>query len=330
MGLVKARDRLVTLSLMLAVGAFTVGGACEANTGAAVQPTTAPARTAKAEQAAPTAEAEEAALASEVEKAASAPAAMQTDVFRVGETVEVQDHTLTVLSVEQQGGRLRVEVQINNTGTEDLIISSILLFAARDSSGEDLEFSFGPGIGSVDGTVLPNDKLKGTLEYKLPAGATGLRLYYTPGLFGEGAIVFALDAEAEQNPFAVPPELADPQEFSRGTVYAVGDAVASGDVVAAMVEARVAGRKLTATFVIHNVGDDDLNVSSIISFEAKDGEGEKGAFSFTLDGQLDGKVLPGDSLRGNVQWEFAAAPVGAKVYFKPELIGGDTIVWAVD
>ena len=73
-----------------------------------------------------------------------------------------------------------------------------------------------------------------------------------------------------------------------------------------------------------------MNVSSIISFEAKDGEGEKGAFSFTLDGQLDGKVLPGDSLRGNVQWEFAAAPVGAKVYFKPELIGGDTIVWAVD
>ena len=98
--------------------------------------------------------------------------------------------------------------------------------------------------------------------------------------------------------------------------------------VVALVESRVSRNKVVATFVIRNTGDDDPNVSSILSFEAKDGEGTKGEYSFSLDGPIDGKLLPGDSLRGNVEWNFAAPPTGVKVYFKPDLIGGDTIVWA--
>jgi hypothetical protein len=339
-------SRFARLVAMLALALAAISAACGSNTGTVTEPTTAPAQTAKAEQleAAPapeaaTAEAPAPEAAAEeapaevveeppAEVAEAAPSPDTVEVFRIGYTIEVQDHTFTVLSVDSSGGKILIEVQINNTGTEDLTISSILLFAAKDSTGQKLAYSFALGAGGVDGIVLGNDKLKGTLAYELPAGATGVRLYYTPDLFAEGAIVVALDSAAEQDPFPVPAELASPQAFANGSVYGVGEAISNGDVVAALIDSQISGNKVVATFVIRNIGNDDLNLSSIISFEAKDGEGTKGEYSLSLDGSIDGKILPGDSLRGNVAWTFSGPPTGVKVYFKPALFGGDTIVWA--
>ncbi len=116
--------------------------------------------------------------------------------------------------------------------------------------------------------------------------------------------------------------------FADGSVYGVGEAISSGDVVAALINSQISVNNIVATFVIRNTGNDDLNLSSIISFEAKDGEGTKGEYSLSLDGSIDGKILPGNSLRGNVEWTFAGPPTGVKVYFKPALFDGDTIVWA--
>lgn len=63
---------------------------------------------------------------------------------------------------------------------------------------------------------------------------------------------------------------------------------------------------LLLDLTIENNGDEELNVSSIASFELKNSSGEKGKYSFStksVTSQLDGSVMSGDSLKGQILYD---------------------------
>lgn len=63
---------------------------------------------------------------------------------------------------------------------------------------------------------------------------------------------------------------------------------------------------LVIDLTIENAGDDELNISSILSFELKTTDGEKADQSIMLDAvqsQLDDTVMPNDTLKGQIAYD---------------------------
>jgi hypothetical protein len=120
----------------------------------------------------------------------SAPA--QATTYKVGDIVQVGDGTIVLNSAALQGGKLQANFTIENKGTTDMNVSSLLSFTAKDSEGTKLESNFMDcGSSSLDGKILPNDKLKGDVCWQ---GATtnSVKIYYEAELFGSGAIVWEI------------------------------------------------------------------------------------------------------------------------------------------
>jgi len=121
----------------------------------------------------------------------SAPAA--ATVYKVGDVVKTGDHTIVLNSAEIQGNKLDANFTIQNNGTTDLNVSSLLSFTAKGSDGTKLEQEFmcGTSSSSLDGKVLPGDKLKGDMCW---SGVTtdSVKIYYEPELFASGAIVWEI------------------------------------------------------------------------------------------------------------------------------------------
>jgi len=112
-------------------------------------------------------------------------------------------------------------------------------------------------------------------------------------------------------------------------VFKVGDLIEVGEHTIVLNSATFKGGVLQANFTIENKGSKDLNVSSLLSFEAKDNEGtklEQGIFD--CGAGLDGKVLPGDKLKGNICWKGATTDI-IKIYYEAELFSAGAVVWEV-
>lgn len=57
---------------------------------------------------------------------------------------------------------------------------------------------------------------------------------------------------------------------------------------------------------IENTGTDELNISSLMSFDLKDTSGEKGSYAFltnSINSQLDGSIMAGDLLKGQIAYD---------------------------
>jgi hypothetical protein len=119
----------------------------------------------------------------------SATTAPSVQVYKVGEIVQVSDQTIVLNSATVNGSTLKANFTVENKGSDDLALSSMLSFSAKNGDGAKLEqdiFECGP---QLDGKVLPGDKVKGDICYK---GATSfpVRLYYQASLLGSGAVVW--------------------------------------------------------------------------------------------------------------------------------------------
>lgn len=111
--------------------------------------------------------------------------------------------------------------------------------------------------------------------------------------------------------------------------YKVGDVVKVEDYTLTLNTADVTGSKLVANFTFDNTGGSkEQIVSSIISFSAKDLDGTKLEFSFCDGSGLDGKVLAGDKLRGDLCWDGVKPDLGLKIYYEVMLSSG-AVVWQV-
>lgn len=113
-------------------------------------------------------------------------------------------------------------------------------------------------------------------------------------------------------------------------VYHMGEVVQINQQTIVLNSAQISGNELQANFTIENKGTEDLNVSSMLSFEAKGNDGtklEQDIFNCTSGG-LDGKILPGDKLKGNICWKGVATDT-VKIYYTADVFGSGATVWEV-
>lgn len=127
--------------------------------------------------------------------------------------------------------------------------------------------------------------------------------------------------EVDAGPTSAPPTL---------QTYGVGDVIQVGDHTIVLNSAGISGDTLKANFTIENKGAEDITVSSMLSFEAKDSEGTKlDQEIFDCGSALDGSVLAGDKLKGDICWSGATTP-SCRIYYKAELFGSGAVVWEVE
>ncbi len=272
---------------------------------------------------------EEGSLASESEASEptepeSGDSQQKFEVYEVGNLIEVEDHTIRLNSVEYQDTVLVANFTVENHGSSDLSVSSMLSFSAKKEDGTKLEQEiFDCGTSGLDGSVLPGDKLRGDICWSGANPDDGIKIYYEASLFGEGAVVWnAIEGVAE------------PLDTGVGTapeveIFQVGDLVEIKDHTIRLNSLEYQGSIMVANFTVENHGDSDLGASSMLSFSAKKEDGtklEQEIFDCGTSG-LDGSVLPGDRLRGNICWSGANPDDGIKIYYEASLFGEGAIVW---
>ena len=112
-------------------------------------------------------------------------------------------------------------------------------------------------------------------------------------------------------------------------VHAVGEVIQVQDHTITLNTATVSSGILKANFTIVNAGNSEMTVSSMLSFSAKDNDGTKlDSSPFDCGSSLDGKVLAGDKLRGDVCWKTTSASP-FKIYYEASLFGSGAVVWQV-
>ena len=121
--------------------------------------------------------------------------------------------------------------------------------------------------------------------------------------------------------------------------YKVGDQIKSGDFVfsvnsvskdqgTAYVKPTAGSIYIIPNVTIQNNGKTKSAVSTLLQMYIKDSEGNKYSPALTTNatGKVDGELLAGDKVKGDVGFEVPLSATGLKFYFTPEWLTGDTIV----
>jgi hypothetical protein len=262
-------------------------------------------------------------VAEEIDSGADSPS--QIEVFHVGDLVQVKSHTIRLNNLEYRGAMLFADFTVENQGDSDIGMSSMMSFSAKKSDGTLLEQEyFDCGTSSLDGKVLPGDRYRGSVCWVGAIAEDGIKVYYEASMFGEGAIVWeAIAGNAE------PVDIPDAQ--LKVNVYRVGDVVQIQDQTIILNSVEFLGNVLKANFTLENLGSTDLNVSSMLSFYARkrDGSSLEQEY-FDCGTSLDGSVIPGDKLRGDICWVGANIGDGIKIYYESELFSEGAAVWMAE
>lgn len=120
---------------------------------------------------------------------APTPTTPPMQINNIGDVVQTGTQTITLNSAQITGGTVQANFTIENKGSESLVISSIISFEAKNSDGTQLNLEMSCGSGSMNGTVLAGDKLKGDICWS-GAITDSAKIYYTPELFGGTVIVW--------------------------------------------------------------------------------------------------------------------------------------------
>lgn len=109
-------------------------------------------------------------------------------LFAVGDIVEVRTHKITLNTLTLTGSVLKANFTIENNGTEDVNVSSMISFFARNPDGTTIEQNIFDCGTSMNGTVIPGDKLKGDICWD--GAQTGAHVFYDATLFSTGMIIW--------------------------------------------------------------------------------------------------------------------------------------------
>lgn len=117
---------------------------------------------------------------------------VQIQTYKIGDIIQVGSSTIVMNSAEISGNRVQANFTIENKGSEDMAISSLIQFSAKDSEGVKLEEEiFDCGSSSMGGTILPGDKLKGDICWTGATTST-VKIYYEANMFSSGAVVWQI------------------------------------------------------------------------------------------------------------------------------------------
>ncbi|MDX9956514.1 MAG: DUF4352 domain-containing protein [Anaerolineae bacterium] len=247
------------------------------------------------------------------------------EIFKVGDLVEVKEHTIRLNRIEYQGSTLIANFLVENQGDADISISSMLSFSAKRADGTKLDQEiFDCDASGLDGTILPGDRMRGSICWSAATPEDGIKIYYEASMFGEGAIVWETVAAVSE------PETASDAEL-RVEISKVGDVIEVKDHTIVLNEVTFSGNVLKATFTVENKGTSDLALSTLLSFNARTRDGSNLEDEiFDCGTSLDGKVLPNDKVRGDVCWSGASAGAGIKIYYEANVFSQSAVVWKVE
>jgi hypothetical protein len=118
------------------------------------------------------------------------PTAPAFEIFGVGDVIQAGNLTVVLNSVEFQGNILVANFTIENKGSEETTISTLIQFSAKDADGSDLEEEiFECGSSSIGGSILPGDKSRGNVCYK-NVRTDNARIYFEPDFLSSQTVVW--------------------------------------------------------------------------------------------------------------------------------------------
>jgi hypothetical protein len=249
---------------------------------------------------------------------------LQQAVYKVGDLIDAGGHYIALTGAEYQNGLLIASFVVGNNSDKQQSISSMASFSAKKPSGEKLDqeiFECTPGL---DGSLVPGDRLIGKICWS--GAEPGTKIYYDASLFSAGMIVWEIaeSTPAQQMDFPEISSLNIQQQM-----FKAGDIVDAGDHKITLNSLTLENGVLKANFTIENDGTEDVNVSSLASFAARNHDGTPLSLNiFECGSSLDGTVIPGDKLKGDICWEGAVA--GARVYYAGSLFSSDTVIWILE
>ncbi|MEJ7652266.1 MAG: DUF4352 domain-containing protein [Chloroflexia bacterium] len=266
-------------------------------------------------------------------KAAQKPSGPQN--FKVGSLINVGDITMVVLGWEEPKGDefnkpeagnkfVAVDLVIVNKGQSAQNLSSLLQMLLKDPTGQqyqpDLLAGSATGVSSLDGTVLPGERLRGTIGFQPPKKAKNLTFVFDAEVFGEGKVFVALG----NKPIAVKPPAKLPGETQQ-KMSKVGETIKADDLNITVNKVSSPkgddfnkpskGNKfLVVDVTITNNGKESADLSTLLQMGIKDATGQKydvdlTASTATGGAAPEGEVAPGEKIRGPVGFQ---VPVNAK------------------
>ncbi|MEN6435175.1 MAG: hypothetical protein ABFD58_05075 [Anaerolineaceae bacterium] len=245
--------------------------------------------------------------------------------FSVGDIIELPDQIIVLTGAEFKGSVLVADFVIGNTSDEFISISSMLSFYARSADGTNLDTEFFDCGTSIDGPIAPGDKLRGRVCWE--GAAPGTKIYYEENRFDTGAIIWEINESIPNSDLAIP-EI-DKLVYS-GESFNVGEEVSFESEKVVLNTAEIKNGILIANFSVYATGTEEINVSSMLSFDAQDKTGRNLSQSYfdCPSGGLDGTVQPGDVLKGNICWEDATS--GTKLIYEYDLFDSEYAIWIID
>jgi hypothetical protein len=289
------------------------------------------------------------------EKEEAPTASSKVETYEIGDVIQVKDHTIILNEVTVRGKRLKANFTVENKGDDEIAISSIMSFSAKDAEGTKLEQEmFDCSSSSLNGKLLAGDKIKGDICWK-GLSTDSAKIYYEASLLGSGAVVWevtGLALSVGQQPTATPESPTNTPE-AKGTteqkptntpestatleptatpepLLELGDTdeVGGYSLTAMSVEDPakpgrlydpVEGKKLIAVdVIIANVSGDKPAGTNPLSATLVDTEG----FVYDpelggVDGQLDMVDLnPGERIRGWIAFEVPEETVAASIRYE--------------
>lgn len=286
-------------------------------------------------------------------EATAAPAAPQT--YKVGDVISIKDLVLVVLGWDMPKGDqfnkpedgkqfVAVDLLLVNKGTAAASVSSLVQTALKDASDQkytpDFLASTAAGASAPDGEIAPGERVRGKVGFQVPADAQGLTFVFDADLFGQGKLFIALGDAPVQ--LEAPAELAGEQAQ---TTYKVGDVIAIGELTLTVNEVstpkgdkfnkpKPGQRFVVVDLTLANTSTKEANVSALLQMELKDASGQKYnpdlmATTAAKGALPDGKLAPGEKLRGQVGFEVPESAVDLVFVFDASVFGAGKVFVAL-
>lgn len=251
---------------------------------------------------------------------AESEAPVQTE-FLIGDTIKAENLQFTVTGTRTSpGGQflqpqsgyeyLLVDVLVQNVGSETESISSFGMFSLFDEDGYKYNDTYYDETnGSLSGSIIAGKHIRGELAFEVPAGGA-YKLQIDPTIFGLSG-EFMVDLSKKSTA-----DISLPDTMDTSSNVTFGDKMLVNDVTYKVNSFRTYnGDDFSQpdegyTYYIFDVevennSSESVSVSSMMTYNLYDGQGykQKSALLFDLKGSMNGEVLPGNKLRGEIAYE---------------------------
>jgi hypothetical protein len=303
----------------------------------------------------PTSDSSELSSAKSEGENASEPMANASQKYNIGDVVEIGSDVLVILGWEEvpetdffkpDAGKkfIAVELVIVNKGQSSRSISTLLQTSVKDETDQkyDPDFMASSALdgASVDGELVPGEKVRGKVGFQVPETVTNLEFVFDASLFGTGKIFINLGG--------IPAKVDAPAEIQGETTqqtYNVGDTIALGtntlvvnDVTyppgGQFAQPKPGNKFIVVDITFENKGVEAVLVSSLLQMKLKDSDGNKYgvdlmATTSAEGSSVDGEIAPGERVRGQIGFQIPESVLGLIFVFDADVWGSGKVFIAL-